>query len=217
MTRFVWATAMGLLLLFATSCQSPNVSVENLMPNASVIDGKIANWIWADTMTISATNSPESFATTRVNSNGCFRIELAIPPFADRQPWGYSHDILSDTSARFCEVGLLTISGPSRATRLVAFNASAIANGWGTPGVFTSMRVFADRPVSIAGFDTLYLTEGPGSPIDTLLVARNIRLVSGWNIVNRRSRYLRENFIHWGWQTEETVSPNWFLQPIRAT
>jgi hypothetical protein len=217
MRPFTGTLASGLLLLCLTSCSNPNEAVDAKAASPSVIEGVVANWTWSDSMNVSAEITSGLFGAADVDGWGFFHLELAIPPPAALQHWGYSHDTVSDTSARFCQVGLLCISGPSGADRHYAFNASSLGGGYGDPTNFTSVRIYADRQAIVAGFDTLYLTAGAGSAIDTLLVARDLQLASGWNIINRRSRYLRDHFIVWAWRVERTTTANWFLQSPSAT
>ncbi len=209
---------VGGLLACALSCQTPNTVVENASPDPSTIRGVIMDWALGDSMTIMATAIHattlihETIASGRVSSDGSFALDLPEPPVAAQVRWPYPHDMVTDTSARFMDMYFLELSGPSRWQTYWAYNASMPTELPGIPGYFDSFPVYADRPASVTGADSILLSPGIGLPNDTILNVRQLDFNRGWNHVVRRTTHPREHVEVVAWRIEDTRTLNWYLQ-----
>ncbi len=218
MKSFPIVLASMVALSGGTHCNSPNEVVVPAIPDAAIIQGKIIAWSFADTMSIQATATlvpaytSDVFASTKVNADGTFLLVLPEPPIAAQLPWGYRKDFVSDTAARFVVVWFLEIAGPSRSERHWAYNANMSSSGQDLAEYFDTFPAFARGSASATGTDTLILRQTLDSPLDTLLMVRDLRFAGGWNRIVRRQAQVRTHVTVETWRCEDTRTPNWHLQ-----
>ena len=209
-TSFIVACVFSILI--QSGCEKSELVLPPSPVPVSEISGRIVDWQFGDSMTVSATTAilgtgtSYVLASSSVRGDGTFHLSLTTPPPSTLRNFTDPLDTVSDVEARVMFLPVLDLSNPGGSTSYLIQNMESHKSQEPSEPYVMYSYIYADRPLTWRRTDI-------GGPPDTLTIVGDLELAEGWNREVARTQVLPTGKVLVTARIESSQARTWYIIP----